>query len=139
MRTFLRCLALASTVAIPWSALAAESERVLVGTYTAPDLGEPGPIRAVFSPSGETDGGEIWSVVFTVTFDTAEYIFRGTAEGGLDQGELSGEVENESGSESYMFRGRHREGAFHATHAETTGGFMSQTGRMTLSGEQAPE
>lgn len=79
-----------------------------------------------------------WTVVFTVTFDTADYTYKGTAEGSLDEGELSGEVEDASGDRRFMFRGKHREGKFHAVHAETTGGFVTPTGEMTLSAESLP-
>ena len=77
--------------------------------------------------------------MFTVTFDNADHVFRGLAEGSLEEGELSAEVENESGSQTYIFRGEHRDGRFHGTHAETTDGFMNETGSMTLEAEAPPK
>ena len=112
-----------------------ESERILVGIYTNYD--NSGPIRGVFSSTGVEEGVPTWSVVFTVTFDTADYTYQGVAEGSLEEGELSGTVESETGSQTYIFSGTHRDGEFQGTHAETTDGFMEPTGSMTLAVEGA--
>ncbi len=117
----------------------AETERVLTGTYTTAKLDGPGPIQGVFTQIAEEGEVPKWSVVFTVTFQSADYVFRGLAEGGLEEGQLSGEVKNESGSQTFIFRGEHRDGKFHAIHAETTGGLVNETGGMTLEAEPPPK
>ena len=127
------CLFLAGAV---W---ADDAERVLVGTYTSVESGDPGPIRASFSPRESEDALPAWTVVFTVTMDTADYVYKGLAEGSLEEGELTGEVSDPAGKETYMFRGEHRDGKFYATHAQTTGGFITPTGDMTLSAVKDPE
>ncbi len=109
----------------------ASSERVLIGTYSTET--ETGPIRATFTPSGEgEDGSPTWKVVFLVAFDSQEYTYRGSASGSLDEGELSGWVDDETGSTSYSFRGEHRDGKFEASHAELRGFEEVPTGTMEL-------
>lgn len=126
-------------VALAVGAQGSQAEHVFAGTYTTDSLGEPGPIRAVFTAAESEGEVPTWSVVFTVTFDTADYAYTGSAEGDLAEGELAGEVEDTSGDRTFVFRGRHRSGRFHATHAEITDGFMEPTGTMTLEAQETPQ
>lgn len=129
-------LAAAVALAAAESGGGSETDRILAGTYKSHF--DSGPIRGTFSANGDNNGVPVWSVVFRVTFDTADYYYRGFAEGSLDEGDLWGEVLNEAETETYFFSGTHRNGKYEATHAEITDGFMEPTGSMTLTeGESA--
>ena len=109
---------------------------VFTGTYNTAKEEEPGPIQVVFTPMGEPDETPTWSVVFTVIFQTQEYTFYGTAEGGMVEGKLSGQVQNESGTQTFRFRGGHKDGMFEASHYELEGSAETPTGTMTLKRKQ---
>jgi hypothetical protein len=86
------------------------------------------PLRAVFTPTGVGQ----WDVVFHFEFHNKKHIYRGTAQGNLDGGDLIGEVKNENKRRTFTFQGTFRDGAFHGTHAEIKRTGERRTGSMTL-------
>lgn len=124
-----------SSAAEPESGAKPRSEQVLAGTYTSSYQDRPSRIRALLTPRENGDGsGEVpaWDVVFDFRYGSNEYSYRGIAEGGATEGELWGRVRNEAGNRLFVFRGEHKKGKYHATHAEVIDGREHTTGSMVL-------
>lgn len=104
--------------------------RVLQGSFTAPQFQDgASALRAEFTPTGR-DGR--WEVAFHFRFNGAQHVYRGTAEGKLEGGELRGTVRG-SRQRTFTFACRHDRGQFRGTHAEVgsrRGG--GNTGTLTL-------
>ena len=106
-------------------------ERTLVGNFMSGFQDRVKPLRAVFTPNEEDE----WTVVFYFEFNGADHEYTGTARGSLDEGELSGVVENEGGRRTFTFRGEFNDrGVFSGRHAEVRGSRSSDTGTLTLKG-----
>lgn len=118
--------ALAPSAAEP----SAESgERTLVGNFMSGFQDRVKPLRAVFTPAADDE----WTVVFHFRFNGADHEYTGTARGSLDEGELSGLVENEGGRRTFTFHGEFDDsGVFSGRHAEIRGSRSSDTGTLTL-------
>ena len=103
---------------------------VLQGSYVTGDAEYPdeGQIVATFTPRGDA----IWAVVFDFDFQESDYRFEGTATGSLDDGALTGSVQNASGERTFTFAGTVSDGRFEGTHAEIEYGSETPTGTMTL-------
>lgn len=110
----------------------ARSEQTLSGTYTSSYQDRPSRIRALLTPRDGDGEIEAWDVVFDFRYGKNEYTYRGIAEGGATEGELWGRVRNESGNRLFIFRGEHRKGKYHATHAEIIDDREHKTGAMVL-------
>lgn len=130
-KTLLRTILLAATIlTLLGAALPAdEGSRTLKGEYKWNHQDSPGPLEAVFTPTGP---GE-WEVSFHFEFQGRERTYRGTAEGNMGE-TLHGDVLNENERRTFTFEGRFEEGVFHGTHRETTKGREGDTGTMTLQG-----
>jgi hypothetical protein len=115
--------------AIQTGSVPAAEERTLTGEYWWEESNRGGDLRSVFTP---TDEGT-WDVVFYFTFSGESHVYRGTAQGSLTQGALSGKVVNESKRRTFTFEGIVKDGVFEGTHAEIYGSFASETGTLTLS------
>lgn len=116
----------------PGTGAGASADRKLEGEY-AWNQGPTGPLTAVFTPDGEG-----WKVAFHFRFRGRDRTYRGTAEGDLSDGELSGEVKNENRRRTFTFEGKFENGTFRGTHAELTSGRPQATGTLTLSEQPAP-
>lgn len=113
------------------AALAEEGETAtttLKGEYWWSQRDSSGDLEAVFTPSG--DGK--WDVDFHFTFRGKDHTYSGTAEGRIGEGELSGEVKNESKERTFVFSGTFDGGEFKGTHAEIRGEGRTETGMLTL-------
>ena len=115
---------------LPGAAPLPESGEVtLYGQYRwRADPGDPGNLRAVFTPAGS----DAWQVKFYFRFDGRSHVYSGNAAGSLDQGRLSGEVENERGNRFFLFRGDWSNGTFSGTHSERKRGGLKDTGTLDL-------
>jgi len=105
-----------------------ESDRVLSGEYVSAFQSGWQPLRAVFTPTGI----DTWDVVFHFKFHGKAHEYAGSAEGSLDEGSLSGRVENESKQRTFSFEGTFRDGEFRGTHAEIKRTGERRTGSLTL-------
>ena len=123
-------IAAALTIGLAAAAVAEEAPAgtTLSGQYEWSGPGMTGGIAATFTPSGEGT----WTVEFNFVFGGHDRVYSGTAEGSLDNGKLSGTVQNEEKKRTFTFTGTVSEGTFNGTHAETTGGVARDTGTMTL-------
>jgi hypothetical protein len=129
---------LLATSILTTSGAGAEETFVMTGVYTATEEASTGPIRAVFkSAEGQASETAKWSVLFIVTFDSAEYRFHGSAEGEMTHGNLSGWVENEPGTRRFNFAGEHEDGRFEGRHFELVDFQESPTGTLTLRREKS--
>jgi hypothetical protein len=106
----------------------AAEKRTLTGTLMSGYQDGADPVRAVFSPRGENQ----WNVSFFFKFNGYNHAYRGTADGSLSGGELSGEVVNETRQRRFSFSGAIREGKFTGRHAELKRGKRIDTGTITL-------
>jgi hypothetical protein len=105
------------------------STQTLTGEYKwSRSNSDPGEIKAIFTPTGPDE----WQVAFHFDFRGNAWIFSGTAKGSLQEGALSGEVQDESKGRTFTFTGKVREGIFEGTHAEIEDGYPEATGSMTL-------
>ena len=84
----------------------------MVGDYTW--SGKPGKTNVVFE---KTQTGK-WDVAFHFTFSGKKHVYRGTAAGSLDKGELKGTVQNEEKNRTFYFKGSCKKGKFTGTHTE---------------------
>ena len=89
--------------------------------------GNVGDLEAVFTATGEGR----WDVSFHFNF-RGPHVYAGTAEGGLLEGTLRGEVLNDSGKRSFTFAGAFEDGKYRGTHAEVIGGKERETGKLTM-------
>lgn len=107
----------------------AETPTTLEGQYEWTHQKEPGDLKAVFSAAGE----EAWDVSFHFTFNGEAHTYKGTAEGSLTEGDLAGEVKNENGRRTFIFKGKVADGSFSGEHAEIRRNGERRTGTLTLS------
>lgn len=111
------------------SGVAAGETMNLSGSYNWSQGGQGGDLQADFTPTGE----DTWDVSFHFTFRGKDHTYTGTAQGSLTEGEMSGEVRNESGKRTWTFEGSFNgKGKFKGTHVETTGGGNTKTGTLNL-------
>ena len=103
---------------------------ILEGTFTAPQFQDgASALRAEFTPTGREGH---WDVSFHFRFNGAQHVYRGTAEGKLEGGELRGTVRG-SRQRTFTFACRHNQGEFRGTHAEVGGRRGGgNTGTLTL-------
>lgn len=103
----------------------------LYGSYLwRADPRDPGELRAVFTPTGRG----LWKVAFHFRFSGRKHAYRGTAEGSLGNGRLSGKVRDERGRRTFFFEGNSRDGHFSGTHSEEKrAGSAEATGTLELS------
>lgn len=108
----------------------AENVHTLDGEYVWNHRGHKGDLTAKFTPTGENT----WDVAFHFVFRDRPHVYRGTAEGSLEDGPLSGTVQNENKRRKWTFEGSFEEGVFHGQHAEIENGEPFDTGTLTLGG-----
>lgn len=100
-------------------------EETLNGTFAwTRENGKTHPIKAVFTPNGDKK----WNVTFTFNWGKGEQIWKGTAEGALDNGEMKGDAKTPDGKRNFSFVGSFKEGKLDFTHKEG----KNDTGTMTL-------
>ena len=132
MKKFVAFLCFSALLLAPGALMAEEAAtQTLTGEYqwNRPDE-EPGPIKAVFTSTGEDQ----WDVSFHFTFRDEEHVWSGTAEGSLTDGDLSGKVMSGGDKPSpFVFEGKVEAGVFTGTHAGMRDGDRRDTGTMTLS------
>ena len=130
MKSAALLLIIATAIFLPAQAeeTPADDTRTLNGEFHWTDRGKRGDIEAVFTPAG--DGK--WDVAFHFSFRRQEHVFRGTAEGSLSDGALSGEVFSENRRRTFTFNGKFKDGKFRGDHAEIEGGRKHSTGTLTL-------
>ncbi len=104
-----------------------DETRTFTGHYRWDAQGDSGSLDVVFAPAGEGT----WTVSFEFNF-RGPHNFRGTAEGSLDEGALTGEVSDDRGDRQFTFRGSFKKGKFRGTHFESTGGRRRKTGSLSL-------
>ncbi len=124
-------IVLIAALALPASvqpAAETESSRTLTGNFMSGFQDKVKPLRAIFTPA---DGSE-WNVVFYFRFNGQDHEYTGTAQGDLEQGELSGVVKNEGGRRTFTFQGEFDQGVFKGKHAELRSGDERETGTLTL-------
>jgi len=109
-------------------ALADSHKQTLTGLFDSGFQDKVRPLRAVFTATGD----RTWDVVFYFKFNGRSHEYKGIAEGGLNEGRLSGRVESEGGRRSFTFRGAFEEGTFKGEHFETTRGREEKTGGLSL-------
>ena len=116
-------------VALGSVALAADEVEVrqFDGRWRWDANGDSGRMDVYFA---ETDEG-VFEVAFRFSY-MGEHVYRGSAEGSLDEGELSGKVYNEDETRSFYFRGRFRKGKLNGSHFETSDGGRRKTGSFSL-------
>jgi len=121
------CLGVAALALAGWSwlALAAEPRR-MQGEYVWNQRDKSGALEAVFTATGEA----AWDVAFNFKFRDEDHVYTGTAEGNLTDGALSGRVQNENKTRTFVFRGSFSDGTFRGTHAEVEDG--QATGTLSL-------
>ncbi|MDJ0836395.1 MAG: hypothetical protein QNK37_07730 [Acidobacteriota bacterium] len=88
----------------------------------------PGKLKAEFTHKR----GDRWSVVFYFRFDGRNRVYKGTAEGNLENGSLKGTVKNENKQRTFTFQGTSIEGKFSGTHAEIKRNGEKKTGTLKL-------
>ncbi len=94
------------------------------------DPRDPGELRAVFTPQEEGR----WRVAFHFRFDGRKHVYRGSAQGSLENGRLSGTVKNERGNRTFLFDGTARDGNFSGNHSERRrNGRTEKSGTLRLS------
>ena len=110
--------------------LAADGEQTLEGEYHWTNADIKGPVKAVFTATGDNT----WDVSFYFNFRDKDRTYTGTATGSLSDGSLSGVVKNENQRRTFTFEGTTTGGQFEGNHAETTGGGARETGTIVLKG-----
>jgi len=110
---------------------APQGARTLLGEFVWTDTGISGDLEAVFTPAGD----DLWDVAFHFEFRGEPHVYSGTARGNLADGELSGEVQNETKQRTFTFGGKFDGATYKGTHAETTPGRARDTGTLTLAAE----
>lgn len=100
----------------------------LQGEYRWSEGQADGPLSATFTPL------EIgtWKVAFSFRFNGQPHLYTGTATGQLDDGSLSGTVQNEKESRTFTFSGKVQDGKFEGIHSELRRGSERQTGTLAL-------
>lgn len=112
--------------------LESPSTYTLHGTFTAPQHQDGSrPVQAVFTSTGREQD---WKVAFHFKFNGGQRIYRGSAEGGLNEGLLRGTVRG-SGNRVFTFSVYNKQGVFKGTHAEITHNIPNNTGTLTLQAE----
>ena len=106
----------------------AGESRTLRGEYQWDQRDETGELEAVFTPTGEG----AWDVEFHFEFRGKSHVYAGSAEGSLDEGDLSGKVFNEEKKRTFLFTGSFKDGTFRGTHAEIHGDDKQETGTLSL-------
>lgn len=128
--------------AVPIPAAAADHQTTLTGNFMSSYQDRVQPLRAVFTPaeaheesSGEEENHD---VVFHFRFNGRNHEYRGTAQGSLTpDGELAGQVQNESRQRTFTFKGGFEKGVFKGTHAEIGRRGERRTGSLTLRGPKS--
>lgn len=129
LTTLLLVVALATT---PIAVAADSASQTLTGTFTSGFQDRPKTVRAVFEPADEGN----WKVTFYFKFNGQNHEYRGTAEGSIGDGGLTGEVVSDGGRQrTFTFAGEFdKKGNFKGTHSETTSGNTKSTGKISLKG-----
>ncbi len=112
-------------------AVPAGDEVTLTGEFLWKHMNHKGDLDAVFTKTG--DGA--WGVEFRFVWEGEPHAFRGTADGSLTDGELSGSIvtTNPQRPQTFFFAGRFERGRFTGTHtALQTSGGTHPTGTLTL-------
>jgi hypothetical protein len=106
-------------------------EVTLTGEFLWKHMNHTGDLDAVFTKT--SDGA--WGVEFRFVWEGELHVYRGTAEGGLTDGELRGNVvtDNPERPQTFFFAGRFERGRFTGTHAalQASGG-THPTGTLSL-------
>lgn len=121
-------LGLALLFSAPADPMAEEGKQKLEGRYVWEEGASRGPLKAVFTPTGDRS----WDVAFSFTFSGQPHTYRGTASGSLDDGALEGQVTNENRRRTFTFQGAFRGGVFEGTHGEIRRGRERRLGTLTL-------
>jgi hypothetical protein len=89
-----------------------------------------GKLKAVFSSTGTNQ----WDVAFHFKWDDGPHVWRGTAEGNLKTGDLSGEVvSDDDHAAEFLFKGSFVNGEFKGTHGQVSkDGSLRDTGTLSL-------
>lgn len=132
-RAALALIVFALLTVLPGVALAADGDsQTLTGEFVweRSDKNIEGPLEAIF----ESTGKDTWNVVFNFTFEDEPHIYKGTAEGSLENGTLKGKVMTDDDEpRPFTFEGTFKDGQFSGTHAGERDGKPSPTGTMSLS------
>ena len=123
-------VAIMLAVAIGVAGAGGEELRTLTGEFEWNHRSNRGDLEAVFTATGQGT----WDVTFQFIFRGSPHVYEGTAEGSLSEGELRGQVLNESKKRTFTFTGEFQNGEFRGTHAEIEGQQVVQTGTLTLGG-----
>lgn len=91
------------------------------------DNGGTGDLRAVFTAKGENR----WKVAFHFRFDKKNRVFKGTAEGSLEAGQLTGTVKD--GRKRRTFEAKVADGVLEGPHFEVGSDGPFATGTLKLS------
>ena len=126
MRTALLLLAVA--LLLPLSSVATDGAQTLNGEFQWNRMDNPGDLKAVFEPTGDSS----WDVSFYFEFRGKPHTYTGTAEGSLTEGALRGKVFNENKKRTWTFEGAFEEGTFRGTHKEHRGEEIHDTGTLWL-------
>lgn len=133
-KTILTLVALASILLVP-ATFAGDADadaaktHTLEGEYQWNRMEEPGPIKAVFTATGDDQ----WDVDFHFVFRDEPHVYSGTAKGSLTEGALEGEVMSDGDEpRPFEFAGETADGVFKGTHG-TKGDDAQETGTITLS------
>jgi len=113
-------------------AVVSGDEVTLNGEFFWKHMKHTGDLDAVFTRTG----GDRWDVEFRFSWEDDVYVYRGTAEGSLIDGELHGSVitTNPQRPQTFYFDGRSEDGRFNGTHtALQSSGGTHPTGTLTLS------
>ena len=130
-RFAMRALLLLLVASLTGIAFASDNE-TLTGTFVwTNDDGEgTGDLKAVFTEAGDN----AWKVAFYFDWEGDPHVWKGTAEGNLSNGKLSGEVTADLDDPvTFSFAGKFEQGTFHGTHSQIREeGKRKQTGTLTL-------
>lgn len=96
-----------------------ESDRqTRVGEFVWLDDPTPHAVRLVFEPHKTQTDGPRWNVEFHFSYGEGTYTYRGTLEGSLADGPLSGQVVSEDGAQTFQLTGIVENGRFTGRHEE---------------------
>lgn len=130
MKKLALAIALTALVVLPTTGLKAADSHTLNGEFVWNNEDQKGDLEAVFTPTGKKS----WDVAFHFVWEGEPHVWKGTAEGKLDKGTLSGQVETDGEHKSqFVFKGKFdKQGQFEGTHAGVRDGEERPTGTMTL-------
>lgn len=110
-------------------AIAADGDVTVTGSFVwSAQKDKTHDIMGVFTPVGENK----WSVVWSFKWDKGVQVWKGTAEGNLQDGELKGEALHPNGKRTFTFTTTAKDGQYSGKHTESTGGRSKDIGTIVL-------